>query len=117
VKAGALRYLVTIQRLSSAQTATGSVPPNVWSNWQQVYAGIEPYVGSARSGKETFEKEEVQAVAYTRVHLRYLSGLSTADRVLYQQAGQPDRTFDIVAINNRDEQNAELELICKERQP
>jgi len=53
----------------------------------------------------------LQSLVYTRVHIRYLPGITPKDRVNYQ-----GRLFDILAVNNRDEANFEMELICKERQ-
>jgi len=108
--AGKMRHLITIQRQTGATDTTGN-ETLTWATFATVWAWIEPYVGSARAGREEFTGGQMTALDYTRVHLRYLPGLAPKDRILYGT-----RTFDIQAVNNRDERNAELELICKERQ-
>jgi SPP1 family predicted phage head-tail adaptor len=114
MQAGKLTRLVELQRLLTAKDSTGAIPV-AWTTYAKVYAHIDPYVDSARSGRETYEHEEVQSIVYTRVHLYYLAGVSPKDRVLYH-ADSGDRKFDILVVNNRDERNEEMELICKERQ-
>lgn len=110
MQAGKLRYLITIQRLTGARDTTGA-ETDTWTAFAQVWAHIEPWIGSARAGREMFSIDQVQALDWTRVHIRYLKGLTPKDRMLYD-----GRLFDIQAVNIRDERNAEMELICKERQ-
>jgi SPP1 family predicted phage head-tail adaptor len=110
MRAGKLRYLITIQRQTGATDTTGN-ETLTWKTYATVWAWIEPYVGSARAGREEFAGSQMVGLDYTRVHLRYLAGLAPKDQILYGT-----RVFDIQAVNNRDERNAEMELICKERQ-
>lgn len=111
MQAGKLRYLITIQRLTGARDTTGE-ETDTWYAWAQVWVHFEPWTGSARSGREMWTPSgQLIALDYTRIHLRYIAGITPKDRIVY--AG---RTFDILAVNNRDERNAELELIAKERQ-
>ena len=108
--AGKYRHLITIQRQTGAVDTTGN-QTQTWTTFATVWAWIEPYVGSARAGREEFAGNQMVGLDYTRMHLRYLPGLAPKDQVLY--AG---RTFDIQAVNNRDERNYEMECILKERQ-
>lgn len=110
MRGGKLRYLVTVQRQSGAVDTTGN-QTLTWITLAKVWAWIEPYVGSARAGREEFSGNQMIGLDYTRFHIRYLRGLAPKDQILYD-----GRTFDIQAVNNRDERNAELELIAKERQ-
>jgi head-tail adaptor len=110
MQAGKLRYLVTIQKQTGAIDSTGA-ETDTWTTFAEVYAWIEPYVGSARAGREEFQGGQLVGLDYTRIHLRYVAGLIPKMRVSWN-----GRIFDILAINNRDERNYELEMICKERQ-
>jgi SPP1 family predicted phage head-tail adaptor len=110
MEAGKLRNFITIQQQSGARDTTGE-ETDTWTTFAQVYAHIEPYVGSARAGREMFQAGQLVGLDYTRIHLRYLAGITPKMRVSYN-----GRIFDILAINNRDERNAELEMIAKERQ-
>ena len=110
MRAGKLRYLVTVQRQSGAVDTTGN-ETSTWNTFAQVYAWIEPYVGSARAGREEFSGNQMIGLDYTRIHIRYLAGLAPKDQIVWS-----GRTFDVQAVNTRDERLAEMELICKERQ-
>lgn len=105
-----MRRLITIQRLTGARDSTGNETAT-WATFAQIYAWIEPFIGSARSGREDFSGGQIQGLDYTRFHIRYLAGITPKDQVLYD-----GRTFDIGAVNNKDERNFEMELLCKERQ-
>jgi len=114
MNAGKLRHLVSIQRLTGARDTTGA-EMQTWTEYAKAYVWIEPYVGSARAGREVFTAGQLVGLDYTRIHLRFIPGISPKDQVIYSY-GSVTRTFDILAINNRDERNYELELIAKERQ-
>jgi len=109
MQAGKLRHLVTLQRLSGATDTTGN-ETETWVDYASVRAQIEPWIDSARSGREEFTGNQRTAIVYTRFRIRYFPGISPKDRVVFGS-----RTFDIQAVNNRDERNFEIELICKER--
>jgi len=111
--AGKLRHLITVQRQTGARDTVGN-ETDTWTTLAQTWGWIEPYVGSARAGREEWVGKQLIGLDYTRVHLRWdsrLASLSPKDRILYGA-----RIFDVQAVNNRDERNYELELIAKERQ-
>jgi head-tail adaptor len=111
IRAGKFRYLLAIERLTGAQDSTGA-EMQVYSTYTKAWGWIEPYIGSARAGREVFTAEgQLVGLDYTRIHMRYIPGVGPKDRVRYGT-----RLFDILAINNRDEQNFEIEMIAKERQ-
>jgi head-tail adaptor len=111
--AGALRHLITVQRQTGARDTVGN-ETNTWTTLAQTWGWIEPYVGSARAGREEWQGKQLLGLDYTRIHMRWdsrLATLSPKDRILYGT-----RVFDVQAVNNRDERNYELELIARERQ-
>ena len=65
--------------------------------------------------REVFTGAQLVGLDYTRIHLRYIPGITPKDQMSYTW-GSTTRIFDILAVNNRDERNYELEMICKERQ-
>ncbi len=117
--AGKFRHLITVQRQTGARDTVGN-ETGTWTTLAQTWGWIEPYVGSARAGREEFMGKQLIGLDYTRVHLRWdsrLATLSPKDQILYVDALHPaGRIFDVQAVNNRDERNFEIELIAKERQ-
>ncbi|HEV1992427.1 MAG TPA: head-tail adaptor protein, partial [Candidatus Dormibacteraeota bacterium] len=108
VNAGKFRHLVTVQRLTgTADTAGQEI--RTYTTLAVTWAWIEPYVGSARAGREEFSGNQLIGLDYTRIHLRWdtrLATLSPKDQILYVDALHPNgRVFDIQAVNNRDERN------------
>jgi head-tail adaptor len=113
MRAGKMRHLLTVQAQTGA-TDTAGEETFTWSTVAVTWGWIEPYIGSARAGREEFSGDQLIGLDYTRIHLRWdsrLALLKPKDQILYGI-----RLFDIQAVNNRDERNFELELICKERQ-
>lgn len=110
--AGKLRHFVTVQRQTGARDTTGA-ETDTWTTLFQAYASVEPWIGSSRSGREEFLRNQLQALDYTRITFRYndVQGMNPKDRILFN-----GRYFDIQALNNRDERNELLEVVCKERQ-
>lgn len=119
LKAGKFRHLITVQRQTNTVDTTGQ-ETRTWTTLAVTWGWIEPYVGSARAGREEFSGNQLLALDYTRIHLRWdsrLATLSPKDQILYVDAFHPNgRVFDVQAVNNRDERNFEIELIAKERQ-
>jgi len=113
LRAGKFRHLCTIQRQTGAVDTTGG-ETFTWNTLAQTWCWIEPYVGSARAGREEWSGNQLIGLDYTRFHLRWdsrIADLCPKDQILYGT-----RVFDVQAVNNRDERNFELELIAKERQ-
>jgi head-tail adaptor len=111
--AGKLRHLIVVQRQTGNRDTVGN-ETDTWTTLAQTWGWLEPYIGSARAGKEEFVGKQLIGVTYTRVHLRWdsrLATLSPKDRIVYGT-----RIFDVTSVSNRDERNYELELIAKERQ-
>lgn len=119
LRIGKFRHLCTVQRQTGA-TDTAGQETRTWTTLAQTWCWIEPYVGSARAGREEFSGNQLIGLDYTRFHLRWdsrLATLSPKDQILYTDPLHPSgRVFDVQAVNNRDERNFEIELIAKERQ-
>jgi head-tail adaptor len=114
MQSGKLRHLVSIEKPSTSQDSTGA-EILTWTEYAKAWVHIEPYIGSARAGRELMADNQVQALDYTRFHLRWIPGVVPKMRVNFTQNGVT-RLFDILAVNNRDERNFELEFIARERQ-
>ena len=100
---GKLRHRIGIQTSSDTQNAYGEIE-KAWTTAKTVWASVEPL-----TGRELFQAQQVVATASHRVRIRYDSTVTETSRVLFGS-----RIFDINAIMNRDERNAEIELLCTE---
>lgn len=109
---GQMRDRVSILRpvevSDGAGGATAGTATTVISRWS---AQVSPL-----NGRERLESEQVQGQTMFRVRIRRKTGLSTRDYVVWHE-GAGDRTLDIMAIVNSDEQRRFLTLDCIERVP
>lgn len=112
LQAGNLRHVVTLQRKTGATNTTGE-ETDTWTTLATVWASVEPFIDSRRGGTEEMQASQLIAISWTRIRMRYSASFSIGPRDRVSWNG---RVFDIVNVNNREERNAELELICKERQ-
>lgn len=103
MKAGTLRHRVTLQRLVSAQGASGDLAQS-WADVTTVYAAVEPL-----SGREYWQAQQVAAETSIRVRIRYRQGVEPTMRVLYGS-----RILEILGIVDLEERHVELQLMCRE---
>ncbi len=104
-KPGELRHVVNIETPSQKQSESGAFSNQPWTIVAQgLRARIAPTGGSERSGAGA-----MIAQATHTVNLRYYPGIVPKMRVHFQ-----GRFFDILNVNNIDERNRELQLICRE---
>jgi len=104
MRAGRLNKLVTIQQVIETRDSKGGVVES-WGSFAEVWASIEPLVG-----REYFESKQINAELTAKIRIRYLEGVHSKMRILYD-----DRVFEIVSppIDVR-EGNRELVLMCME---
>lgn len=105
MRAGRLRHRVRLERrtLGSADVYGERLP--TWALLDSVWASIES-VGAT----ETRRAEQQQIEATHAIRIRYYSGLTAKDRVVFNS-----RTFEILSVLNVDERNIEMLLVCKEQ--
>ena len=94
---------VGIQTKQTVRTDMGSFS-HTWVTDKTVWAHIAP-----ASGKELYAGEQVQAEVTHKITIRFYSGLTTKNRLLYGT-----RIFDINFIKNIDERDCYMEMLCKE---
>jgi SPP1 family predicted phage head-tail adaptor len=107
MRAGHLRYLVTIQSASVTAGADGD-PSFDWDNPSTVaspWMAIEPL-----GGRELFSAQQVNADVSTRMVMRWQSGITPAMRVVYGS-----RVFDIALVRDIGGRTRELEILAVER--
>jgi SPP1 family predicted phage head-tail adaptor len=103
MEAGKLRHRVTIQTATSAQDATG-YPVKTWGTLATVWAMVLPL-----QGRELVAAQQAQSESTVHIRTRYLSGVTTKDRILFGT-----RVYEINGIVNPGERNIELQFLCKE---
>lgn len=102
MEAGKLRHRVTVQTATETRDASGE-PIRGWADTATVWASIDPV-----SGREMLAAGQVNAEAVVRVRMRYRA-LTTAQRLKWGS-----RVFDVVSVNNWNERDHELEVMCRE---
>lgn len=103
MRSGRLRFKVKIEKNTPVHASPGVDTPS-WSTFATVWADIQPL-----TGKEFFTGAELQAEVSHQIRIRYLDGVTSKMRVVYNS-----RIFEIEAVINRDERNKETVLACIE---
>lgn len=104
MRAGKLRHLVTVQtELEDQSSMTGAVT-KAWATVASVYASVEPLIGRELQ-RAMAERAEL---TYT-IRTRYLAGITTRHRLLYD-----GKTFNIRSVVDVEERHRELVLMCTE---
>ena len=103
MRAGQLRYRITIQQATEAQDSFNQ-PIATWSTFAQRYAELLP-----QSGREFIAARQIVPELQHLVNLRWLAGVTPKMRVTLGA-----RTFDILAVLDLEGRNRELQLACRE---
>lgn len=101
MKAGELRYRITIQSRSDSQDASGQPVPT-WGTLATVWASFDP-----ERGREYFAKAGELSANPARFRIRYRSDVTTKMRVSFDS-----RVYDIKAVVNARGDNRETHLYC-----
>ena len=105
---GELRQQIQLQQPpTTGQDSFGALPATNDSDWTTV-ATVWAKI-STMTGRELYQAQRIAAEASHKVIIRYYPGVSDSWRVLFGT-----RKFDINAVLNLDERNAEMHLLCKE---
>lgn len=88
---------------TNTRDTTGQ-PIETWEEASTRWGSIEPL-----TGREYWQAQQVNAEMTTKITIRYCSGLTTTQRLKYGT-----RVFDILSIQNIDEANKYMVLMCKE---
>ena len=104
--AGTLRHRVTIQRATQSQNSTGE-PIETWATYVTRYAAVLPLVG-----REYFTAQQLQAETTHKILLRgdsSTTAITPKDQILFGT-----RILRIESVINKNENGAEITLMCKE---
>lgn len=104
MRAGELSRRVTLQRIGATTRDAYGQEETTWDDVGTYWAAIVP-----RRGKEVTVAGQLRADADYKVTLRYVAGVTPADRLRY--AG---RTLNIFAVEDLDEGHHTLLLLCQE---
>jgi len=104
MRIGTLRHKVEIQALTVTEDAIGNQVEE-WTKVADVWAAVEPL-----QGDEKLAAAYIQAETTHKVTIRYLAGITPANRLLFD-----GRTLEIESVRNLEERNRELVLMCKEK--
>lgn len=106
ITSGILNKRITIQELVTGSPEKDSFgqPNSSWDTFAQVWAAIEPI-----QGREFWAQQQVQSEVTIRIRIRYLSGVTSAMRVLYGS-----RVLTIESVIDPQEKHKEMQLMCSE---
>ncbi len=105
VRSGQLRVQVAIQTATPTRIASGDTT-KVWATDETVWASIRPL-----SGRMLLLAQQVKSTANREVIILYYSGLTVSQRLLTTEGS---RELYIEYIDNYDERNIMMRLLCKE---
>lgn len=103
MQAGKLRHRITLQAASTAKDGYGE-DIQTFGTLATVWASIEPL-----RGRELLLAQQISAEITFRIRIRYNASLAAEDRVIFGS-----RTFEIIAVLNKDERDEQIELMAKE---
>jgi len=105
LNAGELWTRVTLQKPTTSKNEVGEATLS-WADFSTVWADVQ-----ALGGREAVRYAETIGISTHKVTIRYVAGLTTAYRVIYN-----GRTLEIGQINEL-ERRWYMEMICTERAP
>jgi len=104
MRAGTLRNRVTIQEPVEGSADALGQKPVTWSDVVEVWAAVLP-----QSGREFYRAQQIRAELTHLLSIRYRSGINATLRI---KLGT--RYLYVVAVENVEERNHELLLLCVE---
>jgi SPP1 family predicted phage head-tail adaptor len=103
IRVGDLQRQVTIQTRTATQDTFGQQSV-AWTDMVATWAAIEPL-----SGRELLAAEAVAAEVTHQVVIRYRTGISAANRIVYQ-----GRIFDVHSVIDENMNHRKIVLLCSE---
>lgn len=109
MKAGLLRWPITIEQKTNVQDPnTGEMTPT-WSTFVTTRADMQPVARrGSRSAWEAVVAQQIKASSVILFDIRYIAGIDETMRVRAN-----GKVYDIKTIINVDSRNRELWLICE----
>ncbi len=108
MRAGRLRHLLTVQKITEADDGYGGTT-ETWADYKTRRAMIRSLSG-LQPARERMYLGQVMAEATHQVHLRYDSTITSDMRFITHD----DRTLHILGIGDPDGRRRELVAVCKE---
>ena len=103
MRAGELRKRITIEQPVRAADGTGELVPT-WATFAVLWAALEPLTGS-----EKIQAQQVNASVNMKATVRYYAGITPQMRIRFGA-----RTLQIASVQNIEERNREIDLMCVE---
>ena len=99
-----MRFLVTIEERTRTSDGQGGFT-EAWSTVTRAWASLKPV-----KAYEKFQAQQMETPISHEIVMRYVSGVTTANRITYS-----DRVFDIKEAINVDEDNQLLQIKAIEK--
>jgi len=105
IKASQLRHKISIQRAGQVADGGGGYT----AGWAEITNGAPKAKITPNSGGESFQGMRVEGSVSHSIIIRYRSGISTSDRIVFK-----GRVMQIKAIINIDENSKWLKILAEE---
>lgn len=102
MQSGKNRHRITIEEAVKTKSSTGALS-TTWKTFAETWASIETLKAYEKTAIET-----TMSKADKKVCFRYIAGVLPTMRIVYKGS-----IYSILGINNIEERNRELELICE----
>lgn len=110
MKIGNMNNRIVIQNYVNTKDDFGQ-PIKAWQDWKTVFASVKNY-----NGNENFMANQEVVISRTEFFIRYIPALSVKMRIKYDEYWKgtlvETKYFKIESINNIDNKNEELKLLC-----
>lgn len=103
MNAGKLRHKVLVERMTTTTDPDYGTQTVAWATVGTFPASVEPI-----SGREYTAHLMALSEVTTRIRMRYLAGMTTADRITHG-----GKVYNVLSVINPEMRNEELELMCK----
>lgn len=103
MRSGPLRHRVSVQRQEPTRDEFGEIVANEWVEIGKRWAEVKPI-----SGREALVSNQDLNEVTTRIRMRFFP-IRGSDRIVFKE-----RIYNIQFINNIDEQDYQLEILCQE---
>ena len=111
IKIGSLKHRITIQRRNVTRDVYGGERPVTWTDSATVWANVKPLRG--QRGDEFFASNEEKSRGQRLITIRYRNDVTPEYRLKYTTRNKI-RYFNILDLNDVDEEGRFIEMLCEE---
>lgn len=110
MRIGRMNNRITIQQEVVAKDDYGQ-EIKTWQDWKTVFADIKNY-----NGNESYMANQEVVISRTEMYIRYIPAISVKMRIKYDETWKgtliETKFFKIESLNNINNENTEIKILC-----